>query len=44
MQLLARRKLTNKIALSLSMAAMMFGLFWLAWILFTVFKFGLVGM
>lgn len=44
MQLLARRKLTNKIALSMSLAAMIFGLFWLAWILFTVFKFGLVGM
>jgi len=42
--LLARRKLTNRIALGLSMAAMAFGLFWLAWILFTTLELGVAGM
>ncbi len=44
MDLLARRKLTNKIALGMSMGAMIFGLFWLAWILVTVFQLGLGGL
>jgi phosphate transport system permease protein len=44
MQLLTRRKLTNKIALTLSMMAMAFGLFWLMWILYTVFGHGLGGL
>lgn len=44
MDLLVRRKLTNKIALTLSMAAMAFGLFWLAWILFTVLQLGIAGL
>lgn len=44
MDLLARRKLTNKVALSLSMAAMAFGLFWLAWILSTVVQLGIDGL
>jgi len=44
MTLLNRRKLINKIALTLSLAAMVFGLFWLAWILFTVLKLGLGGL
>ena len=44
MDLLARRKLTNKVALSLSMAAMAFGLFWLAWILSTVIQLGIDGL
>lgn len=44
MNLLARRKLINKIALTLSMSAMVFGLFWLGWILFTVFELGLSGL
>jgi phosphate transport system permease protein len=44
MNLLARRKLTNRIALVLSMSAMVFGLFWLAWILYTVFAQGLGGL
>ena len=44
MDLLARRKLTNQIALGLSMGAMVFGLFWLAWILVTVFQLGLGGL
>ena len=44
MELLARRKLTNNIALGLSMGAMVFGLFWLAWILFTVLQLGIDGL
>ena len=44
MDLLARRKLTNKIALGLSMGAMVFGLFWLAWILVTVIQLGIDGL
>ena len=44
MQLLTRRKLVNRMALTLSMAAMAFGLFWLAWILYTVIKLGIGGM
>ncbi len=44
MNLLARRKLTNKLALTLSMSAMAFGLFWLGWILWTVFGLGLSGL
>lgn len=44
MNLRSRRKLTNQIALGLSMAAMAFGLFWLAWILFTVLDLGLAGL
>lgn len=35
-----RRKATNIITLSLSMAAMAFGLFWLVWILWTLVKLG----
>lgn len=44
MNLLARRKLTNRVALTLSLAAMAFGLFWLAWILWTVLELGLAGL
>ncbi|MCK9258861.1 MAG: phosphate ABC transporter permease PstA [Azoarcus sp.] len=44
MNLLKRRKLVNAIALTLSLAAMMFGLVWLVWILFTVFKLGISGL
>jgi phosphate transport system permease protein len=44
MKLRTRRKLTNGVALFLSMAAMAFGLFWLAWILFTVLSQGLGGI
>ena len=36
----ARRKLVNRLALGLSLAAMAFGLFWLAWILLEVFRLG----
>lgn len=44
MNLLARRKLTNRVALTLSLSAMGFGLFWLAWILWTVLDLGLSGL
>lgn len=40
----ARRKLVNKIALVLSLAAMLFGLFWLFWILFETIRLGLGGI
>lgn len=40
----ARRKLVNKIALMLSLAAMLFGLFWLFWILFETIRLGLGGI
>jgi phosphate transport system permease protein len=36
-----RRQLTNRIALGLTVAATIFGLFWLAWLLFTLLKNGL---
>ena len=39
-----RRKATNAIALTLSLAAMAFGLFWLAWILFETIRLGIGGM
>jgi phosphate transport system permease protein len=39
-----RRKLVNVIALSLSLAAMVFGLFWLIWILLTTLSLGLSGL
>ncbi len=39
-----RRKVVNSIALTLSLGAMSFGLFWLAWILFETFRLGLGGM
>ncbi|WP_248281074.1 phosphate ABC transporter permease PstA [Azoarcus sp. TTM-91] len=44
MNLLMRRKLVNRLALTLSMGAMLFGLFWLAWILWTVFDLGVSGL
>ncbi|HNH35388.1 MAG TPA: phosphate ABC transporter permease PstA [Rhodocyclaceae bacterium] len=44
MNLLARRKLVNRIALTLSMAAMSFGLIWLIWILWTTLELGLLGL
>jgi phosphate transport system permease protein len=39
-----RRKIVNGVALTLSLGAMIFGLFWLAWILFTVLKLGIGGL
>jgi phosphate transport system permease protein len=40
----ARRKLVNQIALVLSLSAMAFGLFWLAWILWETLRLGLSGI
>ena len=39
-----RRKAVNAVALVLSLGAMVFGLFWLAWILFETFRLGLGGL
>ncbi|HQR04546.1 MAG: phosphate ABC transporter permease PstA [Proteobacteria bacterium] len=44
MTLAQRRRLINRIALSLSMAAMACGLFWLSWILWTTLSLGLGGL
>jgi phosphate transport system permease protein len=40
----ARRKLVNRIALALSLAAMAFGVFWLLWILFETIRLGIGGL
>eukprot|EP01083_Nonionella_stella_P112943 332737_1 len=40
----ARRRLKNRIALTLSMATMAFGLFWLIWILMSTITRGIDGM
>lgn len=39
-----RRKLVNRLALVLSLGAMSFGLFWLAWILFETVRLGVGGL
>jgi phosphate transport system permease protein len=39
-----QRKLVNRIALALSLGAMAFGLFWLAWILWETLRLGLSGL
>ena len=39
-----RRKLVNVLALSLALAAMAFGLFWLVWILFETVRLGIGGL
>ncbi|WP_153101731.1 phosphate ABC transporter permease PstA [Paraburkholderia hayleyella] len=39
-----RRRITNAVALSLSLAAMVFGLVWLIWILFTTLRLGVGGL
>ena len=44
MNIRGRRRLVNRVALGLSMAAMSFGLFWLCWILYTVLHLGLSGL
>ena len=44
MDIRQKRKLVNKVALTLSMVAMSFGLFWLAWILFTTLELGIAGL
>jgi phosphate transport system permease protein len=40
----ARRRIVNKVALTLSLAAMAFGLFWLIWILLTTVSLGFAGL
>ena len=42
--LFAKRKLINRIALILSLSAMAFGLFWLAWILWETLRLGVAGL
>lgn len=44
MNLRTKRKLINRFALGLSLAAMSFGLFWLCWILYTVLHLGASGL
>jgi phosphate transport system permease protein len=44
MPLRSRRKLVNAVALTLSLGAMAFGLFWLLWILFEVVRLGAGGL
>ncbi len=44
MELHKKRKLINRVALTLSLSAMTFGLFWLAWILLTIFQLGISGL
>ena len=44
MQLVTQRKLVNKVALTLSLLAMAFGLVWLIWILWTTLRLGLSGL
>jgi phosphate transport system permease protein len=43
-KLQARRRGTNAVALTLSLAAMAFGLIWLVWILYTTLKLGIGGL
>jgi phosphate transport system permease protein len=40
----AQRKRVNQIALTLSLAAMAFGLFWLVWILWDTVRLGVGGL
>ena len=40
----ARRKRTNVVALTLALAAMAFGIFWLVWILVETVRLGIGGM
>ena len=44
MELRTQRRLVNQVALGLSLAAMLFGLFWLCWILLTVLELGVAGL
>ncbi len=44
MEIVTVRRLKNRLALSLAVAAMLFGLFWLAWILATTLELGLKSM
>lgn len=40
----AQRKLVNRVALSLALMAMVFGLFWLTWILYETIRLGIGGI
>ncbi len=42
--LYTRRRITNAVGLIISVLAMLFGLFWLCWILFTLLHFGLPAL
>jgi phosphate transport system permease protein len=42
--LYARRRFINMISLSIAVLAMLFGLFWLGWILLTLLEYGLPGL
>ncbi len=42
--LYARRRITNAVGLTISVLAMLFGLFWLCWILFTLLDHGLSSL
>lgn len=44
MNLYAFRRFKNRLALTVSLAAMAFGLFWLVWILWTTLKLGMSGI
>ena len=44
MNLHARRKITNTVAIALSLLAMGFGIFWLGWILLEVLRLGVGGL
>jgi len=44
MELAKQRKVVNGVALMLSLAAMVFGLVWLVWILFTTLQLGVAGL
>ena len=44
MTLSTQRNWVNKVALTLSLLAMSFGLFWLAWILITILQLGISGL
>ena len=44
MRMHQRRKVVNAIALTLSLGAMAFGLFWLAWILVETIRLGIGGL
>jgi phosphate transport system permease protein len=44
LRLQRRRRATNGVALAMSLAAMLFGLVWLVWILFTTLKLGIGGL
>lgn len=43
-RLQGRRRMKNAMALTLSLAAMAFGLLWLIWILYTTLRLGIGGL